>query len=157
MKELADKRVDSASKVIKASPRAIYQAYMDPEKLVAWLPPKGMKGRIDVFEPREGGAYRMTLVYEQEGYSAGKSSEDSDVAHGRFVKLIPDRRIVQEVEFDSADPAFAGTMTMTWELRKVAGGTEVEVRAEDVPEGISAEDHLAGIRSTLENLGAFVE
>jgi uncharacterized protein YndB with AHSA1/START domain len=156
MKEPADKRVDSASSVIKASPQAIYQAYMDPEKLANWLPPKGMKARIDVFEPRKGGAYEMTLFYEEAGHH-GKSSDNADVVHGRFVELVPDRRIVQEVEFDSPDPAFAGTMTMTWELRPVPGGTEVEVRAENVPPGISQEDHLAGIRSTLENLAAFVE
>ena len=29
--------------------------------------------------------------------------------------------------------------------------------AENVPPGISAEDHSAGVRSSLENLAAFVE
>lgn len=46
---------------------------------------------------------------------------------------------------------------MTWTLNAVTGGTEVEMRAENVPAGISQEDHLAGIRSKLENLAAFVE
>lgn len=158
MSERAGKRVDSVSRVIKASPRDIYQAYMDPEKLVSWLPPAGMKGRIEVFEPREGGAFRMILTYERPADSgAGKSSQDSDVMNGRFVELVPDRRIVQEGDFESEDPAFAGTMTMTWELKPVPEGTEVTVSAEDVPVGISQEDHEAGIGSTLENLAAFVE
>lgn len=31
------------------------------------------------------------------------------------------------------------------------------VRCEDVPAGIRAEDHAAGLQSTLDNLAAFVE
>jgi uncharacterized protein YndB with AHSA1/START domain len=156
MGEPGTKRVDRVSRVIKAAPGKIYRAYMDPEQLAQWLPPKGMRAEIGVFEPREGGAYEMTMLYEEAGH-AGKSSENADAVRGRFVELVPDRRIVQEVEFESPDPAFAGIMTMTWELRSVPGGTQVEVRAEDVPPGISQEDHLAGIGSTLENLAAFVE
>ena len=158
MGDTQGKRVDSVSRLIQASPREIYQAYMDPEKLVSWLPLEGMKGRIEIFEPREGGSFRMILTYRQPGGSApGKSSQDSDVVNGRFVELVPDRRIVQEFEFESEDPAFAGTMTMTWQLKPVREGTEVEVSAEDVPTGIGQEDHEEGIGSTLANLAAFVE
>jgi hypothetical protein len=35
---------------------------------------------------------------------------------GRFVELVPNRRIVQLVEFDSEDAAFAGTMRMKMKL-----------------------------------------
>jgi hypothetical protein len=48
-------------------------------------------------------------------------------------------------------------MNMTWTFTAVAGGTNVTVRAEDVPAGIRPEDHKAGFKSTLENLAAFVE
>jgi hypothetical protein len=57
------KRTDSAARVIRASPEVIYQAFLDTEAVVSWLPPNGMKGRIDAFEPREGGIFRMTLTY----------------------------------------------------------------------------------------------
>jgi uncharacterized protein YndB with AHSA1/START domain len=151
-------RIDSASRVILASPHIIYQAYMDPEALVSWLPPDGMQGRIDSFEPREGGTYRMALTYEQPDHSApGKTSEHSDIVGGRFLELVADERIVQLVEFESADPAFAGTMKMTWTLTAVPGGTEVAILCENVPEGIRQEDHAAGLKSTLANLAAFVE
>jgi len=152
------KRIDSASRVIMASPRTIYQAYMDPSALVSWLPPVGMKARIDAFVPREGGTYRMALTYDQPDHSApGKTSEHSDVIRGRFLELVPDERIVQLVEFESEDPAFAGAMKMTWTLTTVPGGTEVAVLCENVPEGIRQEDHEAGLKSTLENLAAFTE
>ena len=47
-------------------------------------------------------------------------------------------------------------MTMTWEIGAVDAGSHVEFRAEDVPQGISAEDHQAGLTSSLENLAAYV-
>ena len=48
-------------------------------------------------------------------------------------------------------------MTMTWSLAAVAAGTEVTIRCEDVPPGIRKEDHDEGLRSTLDNLAAFIE
>jgi hypothetical protein len=67
-------------------------------------------------------------------------------------------RVVQAVGFVSEDPAFSGTMTMTmtWEVASVAGGTRIEIRADDVPAGISADDHAAGLTSSLRNLAAYV-
>ncbi len=71
--------------------------------------------------------------------------------------MIPDERIVQLIEFESKDPAFAGPMTIKWTLADVPGGTEVTVLCENAPEGIRPNDHEAGFRSTLENLAAFTE
>lgn len=149
------KRIDSASRIIKASPQKIYKAFVEPEALVSWLPPKGMKGHIYEFDPRAGGAYRMSLTYLQPDPSTqGKTSEDTDVVKGRFLELVPDERIVQSVEFQSDDPAFAGEMIMTWSLAAVPEGTAVTIVCENVPEGIRKEDHDVGLRSTLENLAA---
>jgi uncharacterized protein YndB with AHSA1/START domain len=151
-------RIDSAAKVIEASPQRIYQAFVDPKQVVSWLPPKDMKARIEAYDLRKGGTYRMVLAYEQQEHPApGKTSEHEDIVRGRFLELIPNERIVQSVEFESEDPAFAGEMKMTWTLTAVPGGTAVSIRCENVPEGIRAEDHEAGFRSTLENLAAFIE
>ncbi|HET8729337.1 MAG TPA: SRPBCC family protein [Alphaproteobacteria bacterium] len=152
------KRTDRASRVIKASPGTIYRAFVEPESLVSWLPPKGMKGHLRAFDPREGGTYCMALTYDEPGGSApGKTSDETDVVMGRFLELVPDERVVQAIEFESDDPAFAGAMTMTWSLAAVPEGTEVTILCENVPEGIRPEDHDAGLRSTLENLAAFTE
>jgi len=37
------------------------------------------------------------------------------------------------------------------------GGTRVDLRADDVPDGISAEDHATGLASSLANLAAYLE
>ncbi|GHH03009.1 SRPBCC family protein [Comamonas sp. JC664] len=151
-------RTDTASRIISATPGTLYRAFVQPEAVATWLPPEGMKGHIQVFEPRAGGTYRMTLTYERSEHPApGKSSENEDIVIGQFVELVPDERVVQRFEFESDDPAFAGTMTMTWRLTPVAQGTEVTIVCEDVPVGIRQEDHLAGLTSTLANLAAFVE
>lgn len=156
--ERRNRRVDSASRIIAASPAEIYRAHMDPQALASWLPPEGMKGRIDRFEPRVGGTYRMVLTYEQPSHAAqGKTTDDADVVEGRFVELIPDRLIAQVVKFESDDPAFAGEMKITWTFTAVSGGAEVTVRCENVPTGIRPEDHAAGLASSLENLAAYCE
>jgi uncharacterized protein YndB with AHSA1/START domain len=151
------KRIDTATTVIRASQEAIYRALLDAEARCVWLPPKGMTGRIERFDPRGGGGYRMVLTYEDPRGATGKSSGNSDVVESRFLELVPSERVVEFVHFESEDAAFSGTMTMTWTLTRVVAGTEVRVTAEDVPEGISAEDHHAGMHSSLENLAAFVE
>ena len=99
-------RRDVASRLIKASPSAIYDAFATREAVAKWLPPQ---------------------------------------------------RVVQAFEFDSPDPAFAGTMTMRWVLEAAAGGTVVTVVAENVPPGISQADHEIGMNSSLAHLAAYVE
>jgi uncharacterized protein YndB with AHSA1/START domain len=152
------KRVDSASRIIKASPRTIYQAFLDPEAVASWRPPEGMKARIYAFDPREGGAFRMSFGYTATHHAVpGKTTEHDDVFHGTFLELVPDERIVEVVEFESDDPAFAGAMTITTTLTPVPGGTEVAIRCENVPSGIRPSDHWEGMTSTLGNLAGFVE
>ncbi|MCC7253988.1 SRPBCC family protein [Hyphomicrobium sp.] len=150
-------RTDSASRVIAAPPATIYQALVDPHAVAAWRPPKGMRGEIFAFEARQGGTYRMALIYESNPASRGKSCANTDVVEGRFLEFVPEQRVVERVRFDTPDPAFAGEMTITTTLAPVDGGTEVTVVCENVPEGITAADHEAGLTSTLANLAAFTE
>jgi uncharacterized protein YndB with AHSA1/START domain len=99
----------------------------------------------------------MVLTYDDASAAMGKASADSDIVEARFVEITPGVRVVQAIDFVADDPAYAGTMTMTWELSAVDGGTRVEIRADDVPTGISAEDHAAGLASSLANLAAYLE
>ena len=151
-------RIDTAARTIAATPEAIYQAWVDPDALARWLPPQGMACRIDAFEPRPGGQFRMVLTYldPADGHH-GKSGEGEDAVEGRFVTLERGRLIVQDIVFRSDDPAFAGTMRMTWSFAPSGAGAAVMITAENVPPGITPEDHAAGLAASLENLAAFVE
>lgn len=59
------KRTDTASRVIAASPQALYRAFVDPAAIASWRPPQGMKAEIHTFDPREGGGYRMSFLYTE--------------------------------------------------------------------------------------------
>lgn len=99
----------------------------------------------------------MVLTYVDAADARGKSSVDSDVVEARFVELIPGERVVQAVDFVSQDPRFAGTMTMSWEVERVGQGTRIVIRADNVPDGIGAEEHATGLASSLANLAAYLE
>ena len=135
----------------------VYAALVNPEALTAWLPPTGMTGRFERFDPRPGGSYRLVLTYADASAARGKSTAATDIVESRFVDLVPGVRVVQAVDFVSDDPAYAGTMTMTWEVAEVDGGTRVDIIADNVPDGITADDHAAGLASSLVNLAEYLE
>lgn len=150
-------RTDTASRTIAASAERIFAALVEPKALLTWLPPAGMTGRFEQFDARPGGSYRLVLTYEGTSTEHGKSTTDSDIVEARFLDVAPDMRVVQAVDFISEDPQYTRTMTMTWELTEHGAGTRVEIRAENVPDGISAEDHAAGFQSSLANLATYLQ
>lgn len=135
----------------------VFEALLDRDALETWLPPGDMTGRFERFDPTPGGSYRLVLTYTEGAVGSGKTSADSDVVDVHYVDIRPNDRVVQAVDFVSDAPELAGTMTVTWTVRDTPGGTLVEVVADDVPDGISAEDHAVGLASSLENLATFVE
>jgi uncharacterized protein YndB with AHSA1/START domain len=150
-------RTDRGSQVIAASRERVWAALVDPGALLAWLPPGEMTGRFERFDARPGGSYRMVLTYADASGAPGKASADSDIVEVRFIDIVPGERVVQAVDFVSDDPANAGTMIMTWQVTAVDAGTRVDITAEDVPDGISADDHAAGLASSLAKLAAYLQ
>ena len=151
-------RTDTASKMIKAPPETIYRAFLTPEAITTWRPPKGMSCKVYAFNAVEGGAFRMAFIYNEADQGAnGKTTAQEDVFSGYFVELVPNERIVEAVTFQSDDPAFSGEMRLITLLAPVEGGTRVTFRAENVPEGIRPEDHARGMQSSLENLAAYTQ
>ena len=149
-------RRDCASRVINAELGRVFDALVDRTALETWLPPDGMTGKFERFDPAPGGSYRLILTYVDPAGAAAKSSDGADIVEARFVDVVQNDRVIQAVDFVSNDPAYAGTMTMTWAVHATDDGTLVEFTAEDVPDGISAEDHSAGMTSSLENLARFL-
>jgi uncharacterized protein YndB with AHSA1/START domain len=146
-------RTDSAEVVVAAAPEVVFAALTDAGARAAWLPPTGMTGRFEWFDARPGGGYRMVLAYDDAAV-VGKSEQNTDVTEVRFAAVDPPHRIVEEVDFVSDDPRFAGTMTMTWTVEASGGGSRVTVTATGVPDGISKADHASAFASTLANLDA---
>lgn len=144
------------SRLVRAPRSVVYRALLDAEAIAAWRVPDGMSSQVHEFAAREGGAFRVSLTYEEPG-NAGKSEAHTDTYHGHFRELVPDERVVEVIEFETADPGFAGAMTMTTTLADVDGGTEVVIAHEGVPAGVSAADNEAGTRMALANLARLVE
>ena len=129
----------------------------DRDALVQWLPPEGMTGEMLAFDARPDGGYRMALTHGQAAHEPGKSSEHGDVVEVRYLALVPNAKIIQSAEFESEDPAFAGTMVMTWTFEAAGEATRIAIVCDNVPAGIRKQDHAAGLKSSLANLARFVE
>ena len=69
----------------------------------------------------------------------------------------PDEQVVEVLEFEAADPALGGTMTITTTLADAAGGTHVLVQHDGIPDVVPAADNETGTRMALGKLAALVE
>ncbi|HEV2599376.1 SRPBCC family protein [Sphingopyxis sp.] len=150
------RRTDHAERLIAAPLVDVFAAFTSAAKLARWLPPEGATGAFDHCDLSEGGGFRMRLTFDDPDTET-KSDDESDIVEVHIPVLDDGRLIVWEVEFESDDPRFSGTMEMHWYLSRKGGGTLVTIDAHHVPPGISAKDHVAGLNSSLANLAAVVE
>ncbi len=118
--------------------------------------PTGMTSHVHVFEPREGGSFRISLTYNAPT-EAGKTTAHTDTYHGHFVKLVTNEQVVEVVEFETTDPAMRGEMTITISLADADGGTDILAVHDQLPPGLSAADNEVGWRSSLTKLAELVE
>ena len=142
----------TVNRVIEASPERVYDAFVDPDELAAWLPPEGFSCEVHEFDATEGGTFRMSFtadIEELEPYA--------HTFHGTYEELSPGQRIVYTEEFESDDPGMAGEMTTTVTFEKVSGGTEVTAHQAGIPENIPPQDANEGWNDSLGNLAELVE
>jgi uncharacterized protein YndB with AHSA1/START domain len=139
------------------APRAsVYRALLDAEAVAQWMVPAGMTSHVHTFDPREGGAFRISLTYD-EPTGTGKTTAHTDTYHGRFVRLVPNEQVVEVVEFETTDPAMQGEMTITITLGDDDGGTELIAVHDRLPPGVSSADNATGWRMSLAKLAALIE
>jgi uncharacterized protein YndB with AHSA1/START domain len=140
-----------------AAPRErVYAALVDGAAVRRWRVPDGMSSVVHEFDAREGGRFRISLTYDQAD-AVGKSSAHTDTYHGEFVELVPAERMVERLEFETADASLQGAMTMTTTLADAAGGTEVVVEHDGLPDTVPPADNELGTRMALANLARYVE
>jgi len=145
----------TATGLVRASRAAVYAALVDPDAVARWRVPDDMTARVLEWEARPGGRFRVSLTYAAD--QQGKTEGGTDTYGGHFAELVPDRRVVEVMAFESRDAALAGEMTMTTTLRDVPDGTEVELRHDGIPDAVPAQDNATGTRMALANLAAYVE
>ncbi|MEO8266617.1 MAG: SRPBCC family protein [Ilumatobacteraceae bacterium] len=141
---------------IRAPRSRVYRALLDPAAVQHWMVPDQMTSHIHEFDTREGGEFRISLTYDA-ATTVGKTDDQTDTFHGRFVELVTDSKVVQSVEFDSDDPVMAGEMTITYTLTDADGGTDLVGVHENLPTGLAPADNELGWRISLDKLAALLE
>jgi uncharacterized protein YndB with AHSA1/START domain len=140
---------------VDAPPSRVYAALLDPQLIARWRVPDGMRCEIHEFEARVGGVFRVSLTYDAPD-GVGKSSTHTDTYHGHFEQLVPHQRLVERLEFETADPQMQGEMRITTELVAEGGGTRLTAVHENLPVGISPADNEAGWQDSLTKLAALL-
>ena len=146
----------TTSRYIEAPPGAVYGALIDADAVARWRVPDGMTSEIHEFDGRIGGAFRISLTYES-STPTGKSGAHTDTYRGRFLELVPGERVVEALEFETADPDLRGEMRMTTTLVASGTGTEVTIVHDGLPDSVPAADNETGTRMALAKLAALVE
>ena len=134
-------------RVLKAPPERVYRAFVEPDALIRWIPPYGFVGRVERFDARVGGTFRMSFT----NFGTGKAESFG----GTFLDLEPGRRIRHTDAFD--DPNLPGEMQTTVILTAVACGTDLDIVQEGVPEVIPVEFCHLGWQESLDQLAKLVE
>ncbi|MFJ4657718.1 SRPBCC domain-containing protein [Nocardia sp. NPDC088792] len=134
----------------------VFRALLDARSVRTWMVPDGMTSRIHEFDPRVGGRFRISLSYDVPT-GAGKTSAHTDTFHGVFTRVVPDRTVVQTVEFETEDPALRGEMTISYTLDDAPGGTRVAAHHDNLPPGLSQQDNEVGFRMSLAKLATLAE
>lgn len=84
-------RVDRASREIAASPSQIYAALTARQVVETWLPPSGARGVMEAFDLRPGGAFRMTLIFDDPGETGGMICQSFSIIGPRLNRPLPPR------------------------------------------------------------------
>ena len=77
--------------------------------------------------------------------------------HGRFVRLVPNERVMEVMEFETANETMRGERRVTFRLTDTGAGTDVLAVHDNLPPGVTPTDSEAGWREALDKLAGFVE
>ena len=134
-------------RVLRSTPEKVYRAFLDADAKSKWLPPNGFTGKVHHIDATVGGTYKMSFT----NFSTGQSHSFG----GTYIELTPHERIRYTDKFD--DPNLPGEMNVTVTLKKVSGGTEVNIEQAGVPAVIPPEMCYLGWQESLVQLAMLVE
>jgi uncharacterized protein YndB with AHSA1/START domain len=134
-------------RVLRASPKKVYRALLDPDAVVKWNPPNGFTAKVHQLEAKVGGTFKISFT----NFSTGKSHTFG----GRYLELVPHERIRVTDAFD--DPNLPGEMQTTYVLKEVSVGTDLTIVQEGLPDAIPPEACCLGWQESLALLANLVE
>ncbi len=134
-------------RVLAAPAERVYRAFLNAEAMSKWLPPHGFTGKVFEMDAKVGGSWRMAFT--------NLTNEQSHAFGGKYLELVAHERISYTSRFD--DPNLPGEMTTTVTLKKVIGGTDMQVVQEGIPAAIPVEMCYQGWQQSLMLLTQLVE
>jgi uncharacterized protein YndB with AHSA1/START domain len=134
-------------RVLRAPPARVFKAFLDPDAMAKWSPPRGFVAKVHSADVKVGGGYRMSFT----NFGTGASHTFA----ATFREIVPSTRIRYTDRFD--DPNLAGEMTVTVALREVPGGTDLTVVQEGIPAVIPVDMCYLGWQDSMAALADLVE
>ena len=134
-------------RVFRAPPERVYKAFLDADARAKWLPPNGFTAKVHHLDAKVGGTYRMSFT----NFSSG----NSHAFGGRFLELVPGKRLRYTDQFE--DPNLSGDIVVTVVLEQVSVGTEVHIEQTGIPEVIPPDGCYLGWQESLVQLAKLVE
>ncbi len=105
------------SRIFDAPPERVYRAHVDPKALAEWWGPQDYVNRIDTWEPRPGGAWRIVQT-------APDGTEHA--FRGVFQEVVPSRRLAWTFEYEPM-PGHISTQSTAFEPER-GGKTKLTIR-----------------------------
>lgn len=107
----------------------VYRTLLNPDAIAGRRAPAGMRVQVHTFDARGGGAF-----------------------HGRFLRLVPDTQVVEQIAFEADDPLAAITPMTTTLSDAAAGVTTVLVAHHGIPDVIPVAEAGIATRMALAKL-----
>jgi len=123
---------------IAARPETVFRLLTDPSEYVRW------KGKLAQLEPRAGGTFHVDFM------------NDKDVVDGKFVEVIPSRRVVFTWGWKDNPVVPPGSSTVEIDLEPDGQGTRLRLVHRGLPDGAIA-SHAEGWDYFLPRLTAVSE
>lgn len=149
-------RTSTNSIIIPVAINRVYQAFTDRKALAYWLAPYGMTGKIHSFDFKVGGNYEMSLFYE-DSKMEGKTSGNEDRFSVGIKEIIPNKKIIQAINFQSDNDEFNEEMIMEIYLDEIeTDSTKVTIIFKNIPVGIDPKDNEDGTAQSLKKLTEYI-
>ncbi len=134
------------SRVLKASPEAVWQLWTDPAKVNDWHRPNKTdyttESKLDL---KVGGTYKIAMI----------SAEGRSVATGTFKELNPPRKLVYSWQWEGDPTTELSEVTIT--LDPVPEGTKLTLVHDRLSGPESVKAHSDGWLGCMENINELIE
>ncbi len=139
----AEKLSLEIKRLIKAPRDRVYAAWTDPAQLKQWFGPENVQTRGLIADARVGGEFRWDLT---------NSEGEKMTMRGEYRELQPGKKIVFTWQWEDDEVWENHISIVTVELYDHAGGTELRLIHEQLPNEESRDGHRGGWESALNKL-----